>query len=177
MCWVLLFLHCVKTVQFNKFVSLRLIFLDFINFISEILWKPVSLHSLLIFMFRAVYNKSLVRLQVARFVWLVSPFKLSFLNSNFYGISTMVMRRKIIGPMREEASEGGENCVLRSFNIYIPHQILLGWLEQGEVDLVMACSVPLHLHNCSIYVVFELLSHWTVARLGLMSWGCKCMEI
>jgi hypothetical protein len=141
--------------------------LDFIHFMSELLWKPVFVHSLLILLFKAVYNKSLVRLQVARFVWLVSSFKFSFLNFYFYGISTVVMLRKIFGPMREEAAEGWRKlCTEKLQYLYTSPSIIrmIGsrrWIWSGHVASHYMYAVivyVLHLSSFHIKLLHDLVS-------------------
>jgi len=73
---------------------------------------------MLILLFKVVYRKSLVRLQVTRFVWLVYHFKLSFLTFNFYGISTVVMLRKIFG-LIGGSSRRLENTVLLEASVFV----------------------------------------------------------
>ena len=42
------------------------------------------------------------------------------------------MLRRIFGPKRDEETKNGENCIMRSLMICIPHQILLNLSNREE---------------------------------------------
>jgi len=47
-------------------------------------------------------------------------------------VSKSSMLRRIFGPKREDAMEAGENCVMRSFIIGCPCQIVWEWVVQED---------------------------------------------